>query len=71
MVAPTLTTELLTIATGGSAYLAKPGGVPGIGVVVMMEAFGLNAYVKGVCERFARAGYIAIAPDFYHGEVFE
>ncbi len=71
MAAPALTTEFLTLATGVSAYLAKPGGVPGIGVVVMMEAFGLNAWVKGVCERFARAGYIAIAPDFYHGEAFE
>ena len=71
MVGPALHTEFLSIAPGVSGYLAKPTGVPGIGVVVMMEAFGLNAYIKGVCERFARAGYMAIAPDIYHGETFE
>ena len=71
MVAPALHTEFLSIAPGVSGYLAKPTGVPGIGVVVMMEAFGLNAYIKGVCERFARAGYMALAPDIYHGETFD
>jgi carboxymethylenebutenolidase len=70
MVAPALQTQHLSIATGVSGYLAKPSGVPGIGVVVMMEAFGLNAFVKGVCERFARAGYMALAPDVYHGETY-
>jgi len=71
MAAPALHTEYLSIASGVSGYLAKPSGVPGIGVVVMMEAFGLNAFVKGVCERFARAGYMALAPDIYHGEIFD
>ena len=46
-------TEFISIGQGVSGYLAQPSGVPGIGVVVMMEAFGLNAFVKGVCERFA------------------
>ena len=71
MSAPALHTESLTIAPGVSGYLAKPSGVPGIGVVVVMEAFGLNAFVKGVCERFARAGYMALAPDIYHGDVYD
>ena len=63
--------EFLTLGEDLSGYLAKPHGVPGIGVVVLMEAFGLNAFVKGVCERFARAGYMALAPDIYHGDRFE
>ena len=71
MAAPALHTEFLSIASGVSGYLAKPSGVPGIGVVVMMEAFGLNAFVKGICDRFARAGYMALAPDIYHGETFD
>ena len=71
MAASALHTEFLSIGAGVSGYLAKPSGVPGIGVVVMMEAFGLNAFVKGVCERFARAGYMALAPDLYHGDTFE
>ena len=70
MNSPALHTEFLSIAPGVSGYLATPSGVPGIGVVVMMEAFGLNAFVKSVCERFARAGYMALAPDIYHGETF-
>ena len=68
---PDTHTEFLAIAPGVSGYLAKPRGVPGIGVAVLMEAFGLNAFVKGVCERFARAGYMALAPDIYHGDVFD
>ena len=64
-------TEFLSLGEGVSGYLAKPHGVPGIGVVVLMEAFGLNAFVKSVCERFARAGYMALAPDVYHGDRFE
>lgn len=71
MAVPALHTEFLSIGEGVSGYLAKPSGVPGIGVVVIMEAFGLNAFVKGVCERFARAGYMALAPDIYHGETFD
>jgi carboxymethylenebutenolidase len=51
------------------ACLAKPkegGSYPGI--VVLMEAFGLNDHIRKVTERVAREGYIAIAPDLYHRE---
>ena len=71
MAPPALHTEFLSVGSGVSGYLAKPSGVPGIGVVVIMEAFGLNAFVKSVCERFARAGYMALAPDVYHGDTFD
>jgi carboxymethylenebutenolidase len=39
-------------------------------VIVIMEAFGLNDYIKSVCDRLAQAGYAALAPDFYHGATF-
>jgi carboxymethylenebutenolidase len=39
-------------------------------VIVLMEAFGLNDNIKGVCNRLAQNGYAALAPDFYHGAVF-
>jgi len=51
------------------AYEAKPkegGSYPGI--VVLMEAFGLNDHIKKVTERIAQEGYVAIAPDLYHRE---
>ena len=35
-------------------------------LVVAMEAFGVNTHIQEVCRRFAREGYAALAPDFYH-----
>jgi carboxymethylenebutenolidase len=53
-------------------YYVTPIGVgPFPAVMVLMEAFGLNDYVKGVCDRLAKAGYAALAPDFYQGKVFQ
>jgi carboxymethylenebutenolidase len=51
------------------AYYSRPveSGRRG-GVVVIMEAFGLNDHIKDVTRRFAEAGYLAIAPDMYTRE---
>jgi carboxymethylenebutenolidase len=52
------------------AYLARPaaaGARPG--VIVIHEWWGLNDQIKGVADRVARAGYVALAPDFYRGKV--
>jgi len=53
------------------AYLATPAaavkGAPG--VVVVQEWWGLTDWVKGVADRFAEQGYVAIAPDLYRGKV--
>ena len=56
-------------ANGGAArgYLAEPEG-DGPGVVVLQEWWGLVDEIKGVCERFAAEGFVALAPDLYHGE---
>jgi carboxymethylenebutenolidase len=52
-------------------YYVKPNTQgPHPAVIVIMEAFGLNDYIKSVCNRLARAGYAALAPDFYHGAVY-
>jgi carboxymethylenebutenolidase len=40
-------------------------------VIVIMEAFGLNDYIKSICDRLANVGYAALAPDFYHGAVYQ
>ena len=55
---------------GGKArgYLASAGsGRPGI--IVIQEWWGLNDQICGVADRFARAGYTALAPDLYAGRV--
>jgi len=49
-------------------WLAMAGqGKPGI--VVIQEWWGLNDQIKGVADRFAAAGYNALAPDLYKGRV--
>ena len=49
-------------------YVAEAGsGKPGI--VVLQEWWGLNDQIMGVADRFARAGYNALAPDLYKGRV--
>jgi len=52
-----------------SAALARPtadGKYPG--VIVVQEAFGLNAHIKDVGARIAREGYVTLAPDLYYRE---
>ncbi|MEP6939730.1 MAG: dienelactone hydrolase family protein [Rudaea sp.] len=47
------------------AYVAHPPGQPRGGIVVVQEIFGVNAWVRGVVDRFAAHGYSAIAPAFF------
>lgn len=51
-----------------SGYLATPEKGSGPGVVVIQEWWGLVDHIKEVCNRFADEGYVALAPDLYHGE---
>ena len=51
-----------------SGYLARAAG-SGKHVVVLQEWWGLNPQICGVCDRFAAAGYNALAPDLYKGRV--
>jgi carboxymethylenebutenolidase len=48
-----------------AAARARPKGPPLGGVVVLQEIFGLTAHIEEVCERFASAGYEAIAPSLF------
>jgi carboxymethylenebutenolidase len=47
------------------AHLALPRAGSGPGLVVVQEIFGVNDYIKEVCERLAGLGYVALAPDLY------
>src|SRR5437762_2214215 len=65
----TSTLQLNTPEGRMEAFEARPknaGSYPGI--VVLMEAFGLNDHIKKVTERIAQEGYVAVAPDLYHLE---
>ena len=47
------------------AHIARPSGPPRGGVVVVQEMYGLNDYLRAVCEFYAAHGYLAIAPALY------
>jgi carboxymethylenebutenolidase len=48
------------------AYRAMPAGKTGLGtVLVVQEIFGVHEHIKDVCRRFAKAGFLAIAPELY------
>jgi len=60
----------IEIENGGeglSAYLATPESGHGPGVLVIQEWWGLVPHIRDVCDRLAREGFVALAPDLYHG----
>jgi carboxymethylenebutenolidase len=62
------------IAAGGSgrvasAYLAKPASELGCGIIVIHDEWGLTEFIRDVCDRLARAGFVALAPDLFHGRI--
>lgn len=70
-----LITEMIEFGKNGDqvpAYMARPdddGQHPG--VIVIQEWWGLNEHIKDVTRRMAEAGYVAISPDLYRGQVAE
>src|SRR5215216_5198050 len=52
----------------GRGYLARSVEGAGPGIVVIQEWWGLVPHIEQVCDRFAAEGFVALAPDLYHGE---
>src|SRR2546423_8917285 len=59
-------------ANGGTATgsLAEPEDT-GPGLIVMQEWWGLDDHIRDVSDRFAAEGFVALAPDLFHGETTE
>ncbi len=58
-------------ANGGKAngYLSRPdGGGNGKGIIVIQEWWGLVPHIEDVTDRFAKLGYVALAPDLWDGK---
>jgi carboxymethylenebutenolidase len=60
------TVELATADGPMSCYEARPAEPASRAVVVVQEAFGVNSYIEGVTDRFAEAGFDAVAPHLFH-----
>lgn len=67
-----LITNLIQFPSNGGTtpgYLARPTYAgPHRGVVLIQEWWGLVPHIEEVARRFARSGFVALAPDLYHGE---
>jgi carboxymethylenebutenolidase len=58
-------------SNGGTAsgYLVKPSSGSGPGVLVIQEWWGLDSGIKEMAERLGKAGFVALSPDLYHGQL--
>lgn len=68
---PEIQTENITLAvddgTEMNAYSARPmGDGPFPGILVLQEAFGVNAHIRDMVARFALEGFLSIAPELFH-----
>ncbi len=50
---------------GYSGYLALPAKAKGPGMLVVQEIFGVNSHIREVCDLYAAAGFVALAPDVF------
>ncbi|OYY68332.1 dienelactone hydrolase family protein [Sphingomonas sp. 28-63-12] len=49
------------------AFVARPkGNGKHATIIVCNEIFGIHAYIKDICKRLAKLGYVAVAPDFFY-----
>ena len=63
--------EMVSFASNGAqadGYLSRPAAARAPGVIVIQEWWGLVPNIKDIADRFAREGYLALAPDLYHGK---
>src|SRR5258708_31410037 len=61
--------EMQMSPTQPDGYLALPPAGKGPGVLVLHAWWGLNATARAVCTRLAASGFVAFAPDLYHGKI--
>lgn len=62
---------MLSFAAGNGradGFLSRPADRPHAGEVILQEWWGLVPHIEDVARRFAVQGYLALAPDLYHGK---
>ncbi len=63
------TVEFASNGNTASGYLVRPGSGSGPGVIVVQEWWGLDSGIEEMADRLGEAGFVALAPDLYHGEL--
>ncbi len=63
------TVEFPSNGNVASGYLVKPSTGSGSGVLVIQEWWGLDSGIKEMADRLGAAGFVALAPDLYHGDL--
>jgi carboxymethylenebutenolidase len=61
--------EMIEFKSNGGTCMGYLAGTSGPGVIVIQEWWGLVPHIKDIADRFAAEGFVALAPDMYHGEV--
>ena len=66
-----MTGEMVEFKSNGGTtegYLSLPAQATGPGVIVLQEWWGLVPHIRSVADRFAAEGFVALAPDLFHGQ---
>jgi len=65
----TETLDLDTSRGATSAYVARPENDTTAAVVLIQEWWGINDHIRDIAGRYAKEGYVCIAPDLYRGKL--
>ena len=60
--------EMVEFKSNGGTCTGYLAGTSGPGVIVIQEWWGLVPHITDIADRFAAEGFVALAPDMYHGE---
>lgn len=61
----TVTIPSLSGENSFNAYVARPNRTPKAAILVIQEIFGVNPGIRQKCDTWAKAGYLAVAPDLF------
>ena len=61
--------EMVEFKSNGGTCAGYLAGTSGPGVIVIQEWWGLVPHITDIADRFAAEGFVALAPDMYHGEM--
>ena len=61
--------EMVEFKSNGGTCTGYLAGTNGPGVIVIQEWWGLVPHITDIADRFAAEGFVALAPDMYHGEM--